>query len=207
MRRRAEIWKQYKDNPDFRLYDIYHWEAHPNNTFPEPTSLEQRITHYEAYLDKFQEVVWPGFVEEPDNPVSNQFGLFQDYMGDQTYLVLIDKEGKIAYQNSFPKGSWDIEQIYTDIDNLIPSLLDAESTISQSFGASSVSFVLKDKSAHFQTESDIAITVVDPRGRVLLSHLLTSGASFVDMSSLSAGYYMLQVETNSVVERRGFILP
>lgn len=195
MRRRAEIWDAHKNNPSFKMYDVYHWEAHPDQAHPEPTTLEQRVKHYEDYLEKFPEVIWPGFVEEPSNPVSDLFGLEKGYWGDQTYLVLIDKYGKIAYQNSFPKGSNSITQVYNDIDALIPTLLEKESL-------EHTKKVTPQWSIHMQGNrltidvpaSTTALQLIDMKGRIVQSHVLHSAQAII-LQDIAKGIYVVQIET------------
>lgn len=211
MRRREEIWNKYNNNPNFRLYDVYHWEAHPNTQHPEPTTLEQRVSHYEDYLALFPNVVWPGLVEEPvTNPLSEMFGLFQDYWGDQTFLVVIDTEGKIAYQNSFPAGIMDITSIYDDIDALLPSLVPETST---QFNASIISNNEMDiiKSGNMITFNFTAtlqskVSILTVSGKVIDSKEISGNTFTIDKSNLAAGNYLIKIKTRNKTYKKSFII-
>lgn len=207
MRRRADIWAKYKDNPDFRLYDIYHWEAHPSSQYPEPTTLEQRITHYEAYLKKFPEVVWPGFVQEPSNPVSEQFGLWQDYYGDQTYLVLVDKAGRIAYQNSFPKGIMNITKIYDDIEREIPPLLEEEGVLTKSQEVLSHTVSMVNKKLELQTAVGAVIQIYGVNGVLYNTTNALTETSTIDLREFASGVYFMVLTVDGYTEKQSFIIP
>lgn len=192
------------------MYDVYHWEAHPDNSHPEPTTLAERITHYEDYLSYFPIVVWPGLVEEPiTNPLSEMFGLFQDYWGDQTYLVVIDAQGKLAYQNSFPAGIMNITSIYDDIDALLPSIV-PQTSINQKLSrkVSEIDIVKHGNSITFNfsatLKSEISIHTVS--GKKVYSELISGNTLNINTESLATGNYLVKIKTSEGILRRNFLI-
>lgn len=193
------------------MYDVYHWEAHPDYQHPEPTTLEQRVSHYEDYLQQFPNVVWPGLVEEPvTNQLSKTFGLFQNYWGDQTYLVVIDAKGKIAYQNSFPLGSNNISNVYNDIDDILPSLMAETSINKQTFVKPDIkvdiirsSNLLKLKFP-MSINSNISIHTIS--GKKIYSRNVNSKSHELKIDNFASGSYLLNIETLNGTITKTFIL-
>lgn len=208
VRRREQIWNKYKNNSNFRMYDVYHWEAHPDNVHPEPTTLEQRISHYEDYLEQFPSVVWPGLVQEVSNPLSDMFGLFKNYYGDQTYLLVIDTEGKIAYQNSFPKGSNNISNVYNDIDNLLPSIV-PETALKENAKATPNNSIEIRKHSKLITfnfsatlESNISIHTLS--GKKVHSNTINGNTYDLNTESFAAGNYLVRIKTKRGITSKYF---
>ena len=100
------------------MYDIYHWEAHPNSTYPEPDNLQERIPHYEAYLQKYPFITLPGLV---DDGKGRQCIVSSKWRASYTTIVTVDLDGKIAYRKDFPNN---FSNAYSGLDSKIGTLLD-----------------------------------------------------------------------------------
>ncbi len=102
------------------MYDIYHWEAHPSSQYPEPKTLEKRIQHYEAYVQKYSTSV-PGLVDDGNCSVSRQ-----KWSARWTTIFLVGLDGKIVIRDDFtgtwPESNW-VEKAYPKLDKKIGELL------------------------------------------------------------------------------------
>ena len=98
------------------MYDIYHWEAHPNSTYPQ-CDLPERVSHYEAYLEKYDFITCPGLIDK---------GFYRDceistkWKASYTTIVTVDIEGIIQYRKDFPS---DFNNAYSGLDTKIAELL------------------------------------------------------------------------------------
>ncbi len=106
------------------MYDIYHWEAHPNGSSPngnyvQPNTLEQRIKHYEDYVALY-DITIPGLVDDGNTSVSNQWS------ARWTSIFVVGMDGKIVIRDDFPgvspEDAWVIPA-YDELDKKLAELL------------------------------------------------------------------------------------
>lgn len=80
--------------------------------------MPERVEHYEAYLQKFDFITFPGLVDEGygrDAIVSSKF------RANYTTIVTVDLDGEIAYRKDFPNN---FSGAYSGLDSKIGDLLD-----------------------------------------------------------------------------------
>lgn len=164
------------------MYDIYHWEAHPNSSYP-TCDMPERVEHYEAYLQKYPFIELPGLVDEGyghDAEVSDLFN------ASYTSIRTVDLNGEIVYKKDFP-NNW--SGAYSGLDSKIEQLLSGIDTQAPEANVTSPSGgeELKVGETH-----DVTWTATDNVGVVSRSiYLTTDGSTYdlVDSSDDNTGTY------------------
>lgn len=189
------------------MYDIYHWEAHPNSTYPEPKTLEQRVKHYEAYRKKYPFITLPGLVDDGSCSVSKKI-----FRASYTTIIVVDMNQKIVLRKDFPSN---FSNAYKSLDAKINEITpdstqisfllvhNALSPVTLKYGARGSVFV--NIPASVQGSKEIA--VFNACGKKVFWKTGITEPTVLDLThALSSGYYFLNVGTFNEIIAKPFLV-
>jgi len=173
------VYDKYKNHPNFAMYDIYHWEAHPNTTYPEPANVQQRVPHYEAYLKKYTFITLPGLV---DDGSGKNCIVSKKWNANYTTIVTVGLDTIVKYRKDFPSN---FTNAYSGLDSKIAELLPQVGTMNYKTGAGSDLRLL-----HTAANGDIILSVPWQVHYTFGMYTLT-GRRFFESEGISDGRYNL----------------